>query len=239
MMRQLSTVRAVFFDLDGTLCDYGTASRTARNYVLQELARRFPGLEPADLTIQYRSATEESWSQVLSGVLSVEGYTRGKFSTLLKKCGIPDEALADDLKYIYYGKALDELRLLDDANRVLGELSQRFLLAMITDGISWYQQAKISKLGIRKFFKRIYVAEEVESRKPSKQIFLLALRECGMGAKESVYVGDSQRRDVVGAKGVGMTCIWVNRRGDQLKSGIPEPDYQVGSLQEIVDILAP
>jgi len=51
----------------------------------------------------------------------------------------------------------------------------------------------------------------VRSEKPHPLIFLAALDSAGVEAEESVYVGDQYSCDVVGARGVGMKPVLVDR----------------------------
>ena len=45
-------------------------------------------------------------------------------------------------------------------------------------------------------------------RKPDAAIFTRALERCGVGAHETVFVGDNPDVDVFGAMAVGMKAIW-------------------------------
>jgi FMN phosphatase YigB (HAD superfamily) len=51
------------------------------------------------------------------------------------------------------------------------------------------------------------------------------------------HVGDSLESDVAGAKGAGLRSVWLNRRGLVLPEGAPRPDHEIGSLQELVELL--
>ena len=61
----------------------------------------------------------------------------------------------------------------------------------------------------------------------------LALKQAGCGAAEAVFVGDSPRNDIAGAAACGMTTVWVNRAGRSYPDGLPRPDYEVRSLDEL------
>ena len=73
--------------------------------------------------------------------------------------------------------------------------------------------------------------------KPDPRIFRQILDVLGVEAASSLYVGDSQSDDVQGAKFVGMQAAWMNRNGTQLDPALPAPDYVVGNLLELLDIL--
>ena len=54
-----------------------------------------------------------------------------------------------------------------------------------------------------------------------------------------LYVGDSQSADVLGAKNAGMPVAWVNRDGASLKEGVPQPDHEIASLCDLLDLCCP
>ena len=54
-------------------------------------------------------------------------------------------------------------------------------------------------------------AQEVGADKPEPPIFLAALERARVNAQEAIYVGDQYQRDVVGARGVGITPVLIDR----------------------------
>ena len=50
-------------------------------------------------------------------------------------------------------------------------------------------------------------------------------------------MGDNPFDDVLGAKGVGMNAVWINRDGKNIDEEQPQPDYQITSLAQLPEIL--
>jgi len=69
------------------------------------------------------------------------------------------------------------------------------------------------KIGIRQYFDAIIASRALGHRKPEPEIFICALAAIGGEAEESVHVGDSPGSDAVGAMGVGMQSIVIDREG--------------------------
>jgi len=42
---------------------------------------------------------------------------------------------------------------------------------------------------------------------------------------------------MVGAKPLGITVAWINRRGLTLAPGVPKPDYEFAGLQPLIDLV--
>jgi HAD superfamily hydrolase (TIGR01509 family) len=91
----------------------------------------------------------------------------------------------------------------------------------------------------------IVVSQRVGTIKPHPAIFAAALAELGVVDPAAVlHVGDDWAADVVGAKRSGWRAAWLNDRPDD--SPLPtserddevEPDFELRSLDELVDVLA-
>ena len=50
-------------------------------------------------------------------------------------------------------------------------------------------------------------------------------------------MGDKQFEDVKGARGVGMSVVWINRRAEPLNPDLPTPDAEIRNLLELPEIL--
>ena len=86
-------------------------------------------------------------------------------------------------------------------------------------------------------FSVVESSESAGCYKPEPEIFFRALEAMGCKAEEALYVGDSQEDDIVGAKRAGMRVAWLNRQGRILNPGIPKPDYEIVSLEEVLGIV--
>ena len=69
----------------------------------------------------------------------------------------------------------------------------------------------IGTVGLESYLDFIVTAKEIGADKPEPPIFLAALERAGVNASEAVYVGDQYQTDVVGARGVGIKPILIDR----------------------------
>lgn len=69
------------------------------------------------------------------------------------------------------------------------------------------------RLGIAHFFDIIVTShdERVRSAKPDPHIFEYTLKAVGVSAEEAVHVGDTYEADIIGAQGVGIRPILIDR----------------------------
>jgi len=91
--------------------------------------------------------------------------------------------------------------------------------------------------GILKFFRFTIFSDEVGYDKPSPIIFKQALKLLGVEPQQTIHVGDLPETDIIGAKGMGMLTVWVNRDEEVSLDKSFCPDYQIGQLPEVLALL--
>ncbi len=100
----------------------------------------------------------------------------------------------------------------------------------------------VKEYGIDKFMDIIICSEDVGVRKPSPEIFEIALRRLGLEASEMAYVGDTISRDVRGAQAAHLGLMIQIRNPaiahrDVGMENVPPADYIIDELWEIPDII--
>ena len=98
--------------------------------------------------------------------------------------------------------------LFEDVHQILSELQKHYTLALITNGKTKGQNAKIDNANLRNYFKCIVVSETEGIKKPDLRIFERCLKRLDISATEAVYVGDNPENDVRAAQLAGMKAIW-------------------------------
>ncbi len=82
-------------------------------------------------------------------------------------------------------------------------------MGMITDADRPYTEGVLKALHISQFFDSVITAEDVGVGKPNPRIFEEAIRKTS--GKIKIYIGDSEKRDMRGAKGVGMIAVKIGK----------------------------
>ncbi len=187
---KVENIKAVVFDLDGTLLDTLDDLSNATNWAL--LHNRLP-----ERTI------DEVRRFVGNGVrrLIERAVPAGTDSALF-------EQTFADFKAYYVDHCQEHTRPYDGIPEMLQALKARgFRLAIVSNKL----QAGVDELYARFFSDTVDVAigESPEiQRKPAPDMVLEALRQLGITASEAVYVGDSDV-DLLTARNSGLPCISV------------------------------
>jgi putative hydrolase of the HAD superfamily len=85
---------------------------------------------------------------------------------------------------------------------------QGYLLGIISNGRGEFQMRAISGLGIQDYFDIILISETEGIRKPQPDIFHRAVEKLGISSEDSFFVGDNPEADILGAKSAKMYTIW-------------------------------
>lgn len=100
----------------------------------------------------------------------------------------------------------------------------------------WLEE--LARAGLENTFTALVFSSDSCRMKPSRDLFLDALRGCGVPGSgpypDVVCIGDSLRCDVAGAQQLGLRTIWINPTRGPLPFGAPTPDAWVADLRDLV-----
>jgi putative hydrolase of the HAD superfamily len=120
---------------------------------------------------------------------------------------------------------------------LVSELSLRFLVGVVSNGLPDVQYRKLEAMGLRDVLSCIVLSEEIGIRKPDPRIFHHAADLLKVQPEVCLYVGNSYHSDVVGAKTAGMMTCWLNPNPLMTNSVSVKADFVISSLQEVGEIL--
>ncbi|TXC93449.1 HAD family hydrolase [Metabacillus litoralis] len=106
-------------------------------------------------------------------------------------------------------------------------------VAIITNGSTERQKAKIVNTGLNNYFDIIIISEEVGLSKPDKRIFELALSELNVKSEDAFFVGDDLEKDISGCQNGNVRGIWYNPHNKKNETDI-KPYAEISSLDEIL-----
>lgn len=123
--------------------------------------------------------------------------------------------------------------------------SQKYKMAIITDGRPEGQRQKIKALGLENWFDTILITDELggpEYRKPNALPYQKVLQQLNVNPQDAAYIGDNVSKDFVTANKLGMVTIEVvNSKG--LYKGLNYPnEYQaklkIYHLSDLLELLS-
>ena len=139
--------------------------------------------------------------------------------------------MADRMAADFLQLTTDNFHLLPDAVESIKQLAQRYPLTIISNGFVRVQYRKILRSGLMGYFEHIILSEEVNTQKPGKEIFDIALQRNHCTKDQAVMIGDSYTSDIQGAMNAGIDQIWITDDTERTAT------FKVSSLQQAADIL--
>ena len=237
------TIKAILFDYVGTLVQPRSYSMERSKTKLHR-ALCAAGLDTeidefmdayAKAHEKYRVVRHEQLKEVTNAIWVSEAL-----------CNANCAVTADDSRLkaglnVFFQDFVGTLELRPNAKQLLAKASENFKIALVSNFT--YAPAiymSLRKLGIDSYFNAVVISEAVGWRKPHETIFNQALRMLRVRADQAVFVGDSPREDIEGAKSVGLLTVFVSSGFNSLKDleecGV-KPDFVVQGLAELLDKL--
>lgn len=213
-----SQVRAVYFDLDDTLCAYWDASKVGLRSAFD--AHPVPDQTTEEMVRHWAAAFRE-FAPTLKQTGWYEGYLKSGNPTrleqmrlTLRRVNVDDPEHAQSLSQ-YYMEARDKaLALFPDALDVLEYLKAKYPMGLITNGPADIQRQEVVTLNLESYFQHIFIEGEVGEGKPLPTVFHRAEQAVGLAPHEIVYVGNSYDHDMAPAIAAGWRTIWIRRESD-------------------------
>lgn len=207
------TIQAVIFDLDDTLFDHYHSVRAG----LVAVQKAYPDLQQRtldDLTHTYVDLVESLHIKVLQGLLTLDQARIQRIQSFFRNYGhtIPvDEA--QTCANLYRGAYQAARQTVPGAITLLEHLRTHVKIGIITNNASFEQREKLDFCKLTSLIDVVVISEEVGVIKPNPAIFFIALDRLACSGSETVMVGDAWNTDILGAYGVGIKPIWLNRFG--------------------------
>lgn len=229
----MTSIEAVCFDLDDTLCVRDQSLREIHEAVHERVdiepfytpadirAVDFADLPPADSPQEFYENSFQAIAENVGG--------DPKHAPMLAEATV---AVTDETAVSFR----------PGAERALEYTSERYDVGLITNGTTEIQTTKLEKLGIRDAFDTTVICNPTAGipSKPDPEPFALALTDLDATPETTVNVGDSYDFDVIGAHNAGLQSIWVPPSGSHEsnpKHMEPAPTYWLDSMNDLLDVL--
>jgi putative hydrolase of the HAD superfamily len=209
-------IKAIFFDWFNTLAHYYPPREELESQALKEL-----GFDVSPKSISYglyladKHLYEENARRPLR-LRSKEEQTElyaGFHRIILKETGISatDSQVYRLLSRTMQLNATMKFVLFDDVSETLKSLKARGLKVGLLTNLQTEVNSMCRELGIADYLDFTVTSAEAGADKPAPPIFLKALQLAHVNAVEAMHVGDQYQNDVLGARGVGIEPLLLDR----------------------------
>ena len=247
-----ASVKAVFFDLDDTLCAYWDAAKHGLRVTFAE------NFQHGHTTKEMTDHWAEEFRLFAPTIKDTHWY--GKYlesgeptrielmRRVLERAGVIDETLAEKLSHTYYVERHAALELFPEARDVLEAIHKKYKTGLITNGPADIQKQEVETLRISDLLDIVLIEGEMKMGKPDPRVMEQAEVLSGYSGDEILFVGNSYAHDIKPAIAAGWRQAWVRRPSDvpptatnqepaPKPDGAPEPDLVITDLRELLPAL--
>jgi len=215
------------FDLDNTILDFSKSSKLAFFKTLEYCEINIT----TDIYETYSKINQEYWQQYEKGNIDVNQLRKGRFEDFLKAINFKYDALK--MSRIYLNFLVTESLEIKGALGILKTLSKTSNLALITNGLSKVQHKRIEKHDLKKYFKHIFISDEMGVSKPAKAFFDIVHKKIGSPNKNEVLVlGDNPDSDILGAHNFAYDALYFNYA--QRNTNTINAKFKINSWKEFI-----
>lgn len=211
-------IKAVIFDLDGTLLDRDESVKLFINSQYDRLTKLVGHIPRETYITRFIELDNHGyvWKDTVYRQLVDE----------FEITGITWEELLQDYLREFKNHCISFPHLVE----MLQELKRKNVkLGIITNGKGQFQMDNIKALDIEKYFDIILISEWEGIKKPDPEIFKRALKQLDVLPNQSIYVGDHVVNDVKAAQIAGMIGIWKQ----DIHASKVEADFIINALAEL------
>ena len=232
--------KAILFDLDDTLISFDGVSREAWDECCQDFVLRHrPAFSKEELLHAVQEAGRWYWSDPERhrvGRADLPAARREAAALALKPLGVTDLDLVHGLADRYTARHDELIHPYPNTVPTLDALKAAGVrLALITNGTSQSQRAKLTRFHLTGYFEHVLIEQETGFGKPDIRAFERALELVQLDAADCWMVGDNLVWDIAPPQRLGIRAVWHDWRGAGLKSGSEiVPDRIIREIGELV-----
>ena len=212
----MSQIKAIIFDLDGTLIDSITDLANSVNHTLRTI-----GL-PVHTREEIKTFVGDGVSKLIKRSL---GEThQEKFAAAL------------DIFMDYYGRHCTENTVLyPGVGEILPGLAKNYSLAILTNKSVDFSRTILAALNITKYFNEVLGGDSLDTKKPDPAGIIYLAEKWGFDpAREIIMVGDHATDIEVGHRAGCRTAFITGGIGVTRELA---PDFVIGSMTELPELL--
>lgn len=224
--------KIIIIDADRTLFDFDQSEEVAFRSLLKHI-----GLEDdfSNLFPIYMKKNKETWDELEQGLITQDKLKSERFSRFIDASGIIGKPFK--LASIFTKYLANASILYDDAYEIIEELSKKYRIIILTNGLKEVQKTRVRQSILAPFIETTIISDEIGIMKPDPKIIDYTLDFINHPSKNDiVLIGDSLTSDIQCGFNAGIDTIWYNPKkiNNKLEK---DPTYTISDLKELLTLL--
>lgn len=242
----MNKITTVFFDLGNTLVNYHRGKLTDEEKDFLGLKQMYEFLSSFDKTLTFLKLFEGFYLKWIEKLNDRE-YKDTEYDVVSFLLSVLSENCRNKIKkeqIVLAFKAFHEptARFVEYEENLASTLSnlknKNLKLAIISNTpIPGYcHNETLKKLNLLQYFENKFYSYDLDFKKPNKKIFEYAVNQTNSKFEESVFVGDSLKKDIAPALNLKMKAVFLNNKGIELPDEISSNKNFLGTLNRLSDL---
>ncbi len=202
-------VKGILLDIDNTLYDYDKTHMMSLKIVFDFFGSKFK--LSSEVIIESYNKARANIHIELKGTASSHNRLL-YFQRMCEILNINPLNTAFKVYNLYWDSFLINMEKFDYVDQLLEKYKNK--ICLITDLTAHIQYRKIAALGLDGYINKIVTSEEAGREKPHPYMFMSAVKKLNLNHDEICMIGDSFKKDIIGATNLGIKSYWLNRSLD-------------------------
>ena len=227
----MKKIKAILYDVDGTLLDFETQEEVALSYCFKKYNLGELSEEKLEL---YKRINLGYWEMFEKNLITKEKLVIKRFEDYLEALGVKLDA--EEVNDTYFSKLGDTIVFKDNSYELVKSLKGKIKQYVVTNGAIRVQKTKLAKSGFDKLMDDVFISDEVGYQKPRKEFFDAIKNRLGDVANDEILiVGDSLTSDMKLADNCNLISCFYNPKKKDYKVDF-KIDYEISDLNEVKKI---
>ena len=227
----MKKIKAILYDVDGTLLDFETQEEVALSYCFEKYNLGELSEEKLEL---YKRINLGYWEMFEKNLITKEKLVVKRFEDYLEALGV--KLNAEEVNDTYFSKLGDTIVFKDNSYELVKSLKWKIKQYVVTNGAIRVQKTKLAKSGFDKLMDDVFISDEVGYQKPRKEFFDAIKNRLGDIANDEILiVGDSLTSDMKLADNCNLISCFYNPKKKDYKVDF-KIDYEISDLNEVKKI---
>ena len=226
-------IRAILWDVDGTLLDFLAAEKAAVQRLFGEFGL---GVCTDEMAARYSTINDGYWKRLERGEITKQEVLTGRFREFFTELGLEAD-LAEAFNAKFQLALGDTVVYRDDSLTIVKALRGKVKQYVVSNGTVVAQTKKLSHSGLGAWMDGVFLSEELGAEKPSPAFFrqvFAALSD--LDKEDMLIVGDSLTSDMKGGLAAGIPTCWYNPFHHPRPADMAI-DYEIEDLHQVLKLL--
>lgn len=231
-------IKAVFFDLYGTLIDIRTDEQDICVYAVISRYFQYHSVRIGAELLKREYFEEIEQFLKRSGEVYPEVDVNKAFYSIMHRYGKKryPKNIVMDAAILFRSLTVKQFDTFPRLFETLKQLRGKYKMAVISDAQWVFAEPEMGMLGLDRLFQQRILSSRYGYKKPDVRLFQTAMNKFRVTPEESVFIGDNLCKDLVGAKKAGMKFIFF---GPEFKErSTLRPDGSFSNYSELETVIS-